>query len=137
LFESLSFGRCTSLFRYLKQNQDKKEICSIFHFNPNIVESALECFRYVRNLCAHHSRLWDRWFVYKPRFIKELQITECQPGTLKEQLVLLHLFNIVISPNSSWKKKIFRLLEKYPQIPIEFIGFKPNWKDDKFWAEFE
>lgn len=133
LFENLSFGRCTSLFRFLKQNQDKKEVSKIFGFNPNIVESALECFRYVRNICAHHSRLWNRWFVYKHRTLKELRDAQCYPGTLKEQLVLLHLFNKVISPHSSWRDKLFQLIEKQHQLPVKSMGFQSDWQTDPFW----
>lgn len=132
LFEFLSFGKCTSLFRYLQNHQDKAEICKVFKFHPNIVESAMESLRYTRNICAHHSRLWDRWFVYKPRYIKELSTTKCRPGTLKEQIVLLMLFHF---PNSTWKERLYHIFEKHmlPSVPIYLTGIDNDWKNDLLW----
>ena len=135
LFEHLSFGKCTSLFRYLKHRQDKVEISKTFGLHTNIVESSIEPLRYTRNICAHHLRLWDRWFVYKPRQIEELINANCQPGTLKEQIVLLMLFHFSISPNSSWKEKLYSLFERHmtPSMPISLMGIDKHWKDDLLW----
>jgi abortive infection bacteriophage resistance protein len=135
VFEYLSFGKCTSLFRYLKYHQDKSEICKIFKFHPNIVESGIEALRYTRNICAHHARLWDKWFVYKPRYLKELANANCAPGTLKEQIALLMLFHMSISPHSSWKNRLFQLFEKHmtASVPIKLMGFDLDWKNDAVW----
>jgi len=135
LFEHLSFGKCTSLFRYLKHHQDRAEISKVFHFHANIVESAIESLRYTRNICAHHLRLWDRWFVYKPRQIKELAQANCKPGTFKEQMVLLMLFHFAISPHSLWKDRLYQTFEKHiiPSVPIIAMGIDNDWKNDSLW----
>lgn len=134
MIESLSFGKCTSIFRYLRNPRDKAEISRVFEFHPHIVSSVLESFRYTRNLCAHHSRLWSRWFVYKSRNLKELQKIQSKPGTLKEQLALIHLFHRSVSPLSSWKDRLYGLFDKY-QIAINFplMGFSEEWQSDLFW----
>ena len=135
LFEYLSFGKCTSLFRYPKDPQDKKRISQIFNQHPNIVESSIESLRYTRNICAHHLRLWDRWFVYKPRRIKELTDANCIPGTLKEQIVLLNLFHKAVSPQSLWHKRLYELFEKHiiPSVPVRLMGIDSNWREDLIW----
>lgn len=136
LFEHLSFGKCTSLYRYLKHHQDKAEISKVFNFHPNIVESSIESLRYTRNICAHHLRLWDRWFVYKPRQMKELLRADCKPGTLKEQMVLLMLFHFSISPCSAWKERLYQIFDKHmlPSVPIILMGIDDNWKKDLLWT---
>lgn len=135
LFEHLSFGKCTSIFRYLKHHKDKSEISKVFKIHHNIVESSIEPLRYTRNICAHHLRLWDRWFVYKPRQLIELAKAECQPGTLKEQIVLLMLFHFAISPNSSWKDRLYSLFEKHmtQSVPSSLMGISGHWRDDLLW----
>lgn len=135
IIEFLSFGQCTSLFRYLRSPQDKAAVCAVFHFHHKIVESMLEPLRYTRNLCAHHSRLWDRWFVYKPRAINELHLANCKPGTIKEQLALLYLLNERISPKSSWIKRLYNLFDSQsqPSISMEKMGFQQDWQNDPFW----
>lgn len=137
VFEYLSFGKCTSLFRFLKNRQDKIKISNLFRLHASVVESSIETFRYTRNLCAHHSRLWDRWFVVKPRQFEELQNFTCRPGTLKEQIVLIDLFHSIVSPDSSWKKRLYVLFEQHvtPNVPIELAGFNQNWKKDEIWAK--
>jgi abortive infection bacteriophage resistance protein len=132
--EFLSFGKCTSLFRYLRSHHDKNAISNVFGVHHKIFESTLEPLRYTRNLCAHHSRLWDRWFVYKPRNLKELKQAHCLPGTLKEQLVLLSLFLNKISPQSSWKEHMYDLFGRYENfVAFEHMGFNQNWSTDPFW----
>lgn len=136
LFEYLSFGKCTSLFRFLKNRQDKMEISKVFKMHINIVESSIESLRYTRNICAHHLRLWDRWFVYKPRQIQELVNANCHPGTLKEQIVLLNLFHLAVSPHSSWMHKLFDLFNRHmlPSVPYGLMGLENDWKNDKMWS---
>lgn len=134
VLEFLSFGKCTSLYRYLRSPKDKAGISAIFGVHQNIFESSLEPLRYTRNLCAHHSRLWDRWFVYKPRTLRELKAADCLPGTLKEQLALLHLLTTKISPQSNWKQRLHDLFAQYEQfVQFKLMGFTKNWRDDPFW----
>lgn len=136
LFEHLSFGKCTSIFRNLKHAKDKAEISKVFKIHAKIVESSIEPLRYTRNICAHHLRLWDRWFVYKPRQIEELANAGCQPGTLKEQMVLLMFFHYAISPHSGWKTRLYNLFEKHmiPGFPITLMGIDNDWKNDLLWT---
>ena len=134
VLEYLSFGKCTNLFRYLRSRQDKANTSAIFGVHHKIFESALEPLRYARNLCAHHSRLWDRWFVYKSRNLKELKQIDCPPGTLKELLVLSNLFLKKLSPQSSWKEHLFDLFARYEEfVPFKLTGFNENWSSDLFW----
>jgi len=135
IIEFLSFGQCTSLFRYIRSPQDKAAISAIFNFHHKIFESILEPLRYTRNLCAHHARLWDRWFVYKPRFIEELSAANCKPGTLKEQLMLLYLLNNSISSKSTWLLRLRALFEKHRDLPInlQWMGFQKDSQNDPFW----
>lgn len=60
IMETLSFGGCSKLFSNLKHVGDKKKIAKIFNQAPTIIDSWLETLVYTRNLCAHHSRLWNR-----------------------------------------------------------------------------
>ncbi len=134
IIENLSFGKCTSLYRYIRSPKDKAKISSHFQFHPKILETALEAFRYTRNLCAHHARFWDRWFVYKPRALQELKAINCRPGTLKEQLALILIYHRKIAPESEWHQHLFHLFEEYNRvINFESMGFISDWSSDLFW----
>lgn len=131
--ECLSFGKCTSLFRNLVKLEDKKAICKVFGYHPRVIESTLEAMRYTRNICAHHARLWNRWFVYAPKHLNAFGPFKTKPRSLHEQLFIISKLLQKISPNSSWKTRLYKLFEKYERFPGPAMGFINNWRDDPFW----
>ena len=106
------------------------------YFRQRAIESSLEPLRYTRNLCAHHSRLWNRWFVYTPKHLHDLGTLVSKPNTFHIQAFLIDKLNEAISPGSKWKERLFHLFEKYSQyIPFELMGYQPDWKNDLFWKK--
>jgi len=134
IMECLSFGKCTSLFRNLAELKDKKMISEVFSYHARVVESALEPLRYTRNLCAHHSRLWNRWFVYTPKNLNAFGNFNSEPNSFHMQAFLINKLNEVISPDSKWKDRLFHLFEKYSDhVPFDLMGFQSDWRNDSFW----
>lgn len=134
IFECLSLGICTSVFRNLKNLSDKKEICEIFSYHPRVIESCLEPLRYIRNICAHHSILWNRWFVYVPKHIKAFGTIKTKPRSFHEQIFMINKLHQVISPSSNWKEKLFILFSKHEKhVPFTHMGFIKDWQNDPFW----
>lgn len=134
IMECLSFGNCISLFRSLAHTKDQKNIAATFKQHYQILISAFEAIRYTRNICAHHARLWDRWFVVKPRTITESKNLDCQPHTFKEQATILYLLHHAICPDSSWSEHLYQLFAQYHKnIPFEKMGFYTTWQSDPFW----
>ncbi len=135
LMECLSFGKITSLFRNLATLQDKKSISDIFGYHPRVVESTLEPLRYTRNLCAHHSRIWNRWFLYTPKHLKAFGSLVPPSNSLHMQAFIIHKLNESISPNSGWRNNMRMLFSKYSDyVPFELMGFLQDWENDPFWA---
>jgi len=134
IMECLSFGKCTSLFRNLSELKDKKMVSEVFGYHPRVVESALEPLRYTRNLCAHHSRLWNRWFVYSPKHLNAFGNLNSKPNSFHMQAFVIHKLNEAISPDSKWKDRLYHLFEKYSDyVPFNLMGFQGDWKNDTFW----
>ncbi len=134
VMECLSFGKCTSLFRNLAKVSDKADISSVFRYHPRVIESCLEPLRHIRNICAHHARLWNRWFVFTPKHMKAFGDVETKQFTLHEQLIMLHKLNQNISPASQWRKRLYDLFVQYEEhVPYFFAGFQSDWKNDPFW----
>ena len=57
LMEVFSFGTLSKFFKNM-HNADKKEIAKTFKVGYTYIESWLEFFSYVRNICAHYGRLY-------------------------------------------------------------------------------
>lgn len=133
--ECLSFGKITSLFRNLATLKDKKSISDIFGYHPRVVESTLEPLRYTRNLCAHHSRIWNRWFLYAPKHLKAFGSLVPPSNSLHMQAFIIHKLNESISPNSGWRNNMRMLFSEYANyVPFELMGFLRDWENDPFWA---
>jgi len=64
--ELLTIGELSNLYRGLKNNSDKKRIADFFGVHHSVFTSWLHTLAYVRNICAHHSRLWNRDFAIEP-----------------------------------------------------------------------
>lgn len=134
MMECLSFGKCTSLFRNLSKLEDKRIVCNVFGYHPRVIESSLEPLRYTRNLCAHHSRLWNRWFVYAPKHLNAFGSLDSKPNSFHIQAFLIDKLNEAISPGTQWKSRLFDLFEKYSEyVPFQMMGFQDDWRSDYFW----
>jgi len=134
IMECLSFGKCTSLFRHLAKVSDKAEISAMFGYHPRVIESCLEPLRHIRNLCAHHARLWNRWFVFTPKHMKAFGNIQTKQFTLHEQLIMLHKLNQSISSQSKWMDRLHTLFVEYEEyVPYTLAGFSSDWKNDPFW----
>jgi len=64
--ELLTIGEISRLYCGLKQNKDKQEIANFFGLHYTVFSSWLHTLTYVRNICAHHARLWNRELAIRP-----------------------------------------------------------------------
>ena len=60
--EVMSFGQLSKWYQLLAPIQTRKAISSHFDCDEKQFEGLLQHFVYLRNTCAHHSRLWNRKF---------------------------------------------------------------------------
>lgn len=100
-------------------------------------------FQTLRNICAHHNRLWDRRFNTKlpligkhlisPMVISQNNKTEADNRVYNELLILSHIM-LKLSPSSTWTKRIKELVaESLKDNEQAEIGFPRNWKNEKLW----
>ena len=105
------------------------------------LSSWLEAIAYIRNIIAHHSRLWSRSMVKKPTeklnnppgqwFTKPLTPVQSK----KPFLIIsgmLYLCNQV-TPGDQIKEKILSLFQGNPRVPIYKLGFLNDWNKEPIW----
>ena len=143
--ELLTVGELSHLFRGLKNNSDKKRIADFFGVHHTVFTSWLHTLTYVRNICAHHSRLWNRDFAIEPdRLIKAVgpwigPAFQNNKRTFYFICVLRYLL-LRANPGNRLKAKIDALFAKYPSVPIQFLGIPSdgkgnmlNWQNEPLW----
>lgn len=133
VFECISFGPISILFKNLA-HPEYLDVCNRFSLNHDILRSWLHSISYVRNLCAHHRRLWNRIFTITPKAAKKYR-DDLTPNTrVYAQLVVMQVLLGVISPGNHWAESLKELLQKHPQIPLRSMGFPNGWAARPVWS---
>jgi abortive infection bacteriophage resistance protein len=92
--------------------------------NGRIFATWLRSLNYLRNVCAHHSRLWNRNIVDQPRLPPMAELRWVGPFSQNAHALarcflllcmLRHLLS-VINPTSSWATRMAQHLASFPQL---------------------
>ena len=118
--EVMTFGNMLTLFRLLKK-QDKQAIAKSFGTNEKFFESWLTNLNYIRNVCAHHGRLWNRQLAVNPLIPEKddkwhEQTYPVNANRIYSTLCILKTLLDSIAPQSNWKHRFYSLLNEFPMI---------------------
>ena len=138
--EITSFGAASSLYRGLKPSRAKREVAEYFGLDDKSFSSWLHTLVHIRNVCAHHSRFWNRAFRISPQIPRKPKREFIDSTGIKNNksyyiLSMIQFLLIEINPKSSFKHKIDGLFEKYPMIDKGVMGFPSNWEQESIWSK--
>jgi abortive infection bacteriophage resistance protein len=144
--EFLDFGALARLFQLLRK-VDQNEIASAMGVKGGpLLGRWLRDLNYLRNLCAHHSRLWNRTLTYKAGNFNKTQVGEdlqhVASGGSREKLYVpiacLAYLTRRISPRSTWPLDLRSHVKKFPVIegisPGRDMGFVEGWESLPLWS---
>ena len=135
--EVSSFGTLSLLFKYLNGGRTKRNIANHFGLADTVLESWIHSFVYVRNICAHHSRLWNKTLRVTGGFPKRTSHgfinTRVQNDRVYYILCIIRYMLLTINPNSSFTTRLKQLLQDYPSVDIKAMGFSANWESEPLW----
>ena len=141
--EIMYFNHLSKICTGLKNRSDINGIASYFALPPKTFCSWLHTMNYVRNICAHHSRLWNRDLNIVPEklsFSKRL-VWINTPDTAKRSknyyfFCMINYMLQVANPTSQFKTKLKELLEEYKNvISLDSMGFPKGWEEEKMWED--
>jgi abortive infection bacteriophage resistance protein len=141
--EVWDFGTLSTLYSGMTES-DQDAISQAYGIsNGRTFASWLRSLNYLRNVCAHHSRLWNRNIVDQPKLpppeqTPALKAFHDDPHKRARPFMLLcmtqHLMK-VINPTSSWGRRLQALLEDgFPNLThldleLDRMGVDPDWKN--------
>jgi len=141
MLEELTLGELSHLYQGLAKDRDRKFIAQQLEVPAPLLESWLHTLTPVRNICAHHARLWNRELGIKPELPKQPSFVwpdylrrGTQHTRVSVVLAVLHHLMQRVSPHTHWHRNLVALFEEFPEIPIEAMGMPPNWQTDPFWG---
>ena len=139
--EVMYFNHLSKICTALRERADKTEIAAYFSLPPDIFCSWLHTINYVRNICAHHARLWNRELDITPKVLsfpkKNMWISK--PNTVKNSriyyfLCMLNYLLQTINPTSAFKQRLKELLDTYSDIvSLHVMGFPHDWMNEEMW----
>lgn len=151
--ELLTFKQVSVLFAHLRHAQDTQRIEAHFGWKFPLLKSWFRSLSDLRNVCAHHARVWNREFGSRPEIPKKIpshwpNIPEAiatgsgaQPHQVLNprrrlylQLVVIESLLQVVCPESRWAERLLALLDRYSHISRPHMGFPPDWEQETFWV---
>ena len=128
--EIMSMGTVSQLYGNLDASAcgAAKAIASDFGLKPFLLKSWLRHLTYIRNICGHHSRLYNRVMTTRPTLMQ----ADSRHDSNKEFPTLLILMRLYenLWPGR-WEKAIHRLartVEKHSGVSLDPMGFPLDWK---------
>ena len=148
VIELLTAGELHHLYTDLTLRYRKK-IARELNLPDQVLQSWLKTYVRVRNICAHHGRLWNRFLGVYPviprsptvRWLTDRSTFDTgNPRALERKrfypvLVSLQSILFTISPHSTWALRMHSLLGEYQRVPLNALGMKADWDADEFWQE--
>lgn len=139
--EIMYFNQLSQICNNLKHRSDIVGIAKWFDLPPDQFCSWLHTINYVRNISAHHARLWNRDFNIVPMKLKFSKTKKWVSNPETVQRAKFYYFACMINyllqtanPTSSFKTRLIALFDEYKHVVnIGYMGFPNNWKEENLW----
>jgi len=133
LFEVISFGTISLIYASLPK-AERTAIVARFRLSRRLFRSWLHAISHLRNLCAHHCRIWNRTFGVFPSVATRDRYHVCRPRRLYSFAVAMQTLLKMIEGDTRWADRLRDLLAEYSDIPLDLMGFPSGWEQMEFWG---
>jgi abortive infection bacteriophage resistance protein len=131
--ETLSLGTCSLVYENLKSSFERQAIANPFNVNESILINWLHVLTYVRNICAHHGRLWNRRLVIKVKIANKHKSFLTSNSEFYAVAVVIYELLGIIAPGTDWSHKLAALIQQHPFVDLTAMGFPVDWEKEPFW----
>lgn len=136
--ECLSFGKWSVLYQHLQKADrahpnPKKTVAKVFGLSVTLLESWLHALTILRNTCAHHGRIWNRRFGYRPEVYAQAPQHFVDPQSYYCLAVVMRLFSRAVDTHDEWPVRLMDLFKVHPGIAPADLGFPSGWETDPVW----
>lgn len=136
-FEVVSLGLLSKLYENLRNSPEKRQIAHQFGLPVTVLISWMHTFSHVRNICAHHSRFWNRQLIHwirlprRPHYTWLNQIPPAPNVPYVTLSAILYMLN-AIDPQHAWKQDLKNLITQ-SNISLTNMGFPQQWATEPLW----
>lgn len=143
--ELLYFSELSKICQGLSKRADRTELAKAFGImDEKIFCSWLHTLNYIRNICAHHARLWNIKVDVVPKkyynktskiWLTNNEVDKVQSSRLFYTLCIILYLLQTVNPRTKFKQHFYELLAKYPIVETGYMGFPEGWKEMYLWKK--
>ena len=137
--EVMSLGLLSRWFTQLR-TRDRGTIAKTYQLDQKVYQAFIRHLTYIRNLSAHHCRVWNRSFTvtmelprHKPPGLAQ-NFNPAEDRKLYNTLVMIAYLMDCVSPGHLWKQRLKELIERYTIDPLP-MGFPQGFALRPIWAD--
>lgn len=138
-----TMGEVVNWIKYLKRPKDRKNILNVYGLDEKIMVSFLSHLVWVRNICAHNNRLWNR-NINMPfslpsnkriKLIEYLITSQSNQPKIYNTIIMLHFILKKIDVEYQFLSSIREAIEKHPSVATNYMGFPEDWALLDIWQK--
>ncbi|BAZ19458.1 hypothetical protein NIES4073_03280 (plasmid) [Kalymmatonema gypsitolerans NIES-4073] len=140
--ELLDFGALSCLLNGMRYS-DQRPIAYQYGIpRPELLTSWVWTLCFVRNVCAHHARLWNRSLVAQPKQPRsgEIQVLDHLDRNAYTRFyaasAICRFMLTTIMPTSNWSDQLKAHISTFPQnshVSFSASGFPHTWENESLW----
>jgi abortive infection bacteriophage resistance protein len=138
--ELMSFGLLSRWYALLKDRADRQAVAAPFTLDEKIFVPMVQHISTVRNICAHHGRLWNRKLKATLKLPKshppELAnaLNHSANDKLYNTLAFLKYLLDKCDPTNTWGQRLIAHMGTLAAGRETAMGFPADWRDYKLWG---
>ena len=137
IVEVLPLGTLCKIFTNLKDHAVRKKVAQRFGIQQEVFHSWILTIAGLRNMCCHHSRIWNKKLNIHPIVPKKTRFSFVENtsdlGRIYCRLCIVKYLISSIAPNNKFTSKLKGLLKHYSNIDINAMGFPTDWERESLW----
>jgi len=142
--ELWDFGAMSMLFSGMKRPDQTVIANTLGVGDPDVMRSWLHFINVARNICAHHSRFWNKPNPARPAWPTAADCpdlghvendTNAKTRTYGLACICAYLLR-TINPNSKWRDRFKAVINEFPSstiVNLKSAGFPHDWQKANIW----
>lgn len=137
--ELLTLGQLSKWLGNVKLRQDRMAVATRLGMDEVVLCKFAHHLTHVRNICAHHGRIWNRKLtltmtIPKRPFELSSQFSKVENRRVYNTLVMLGWCIKKINPDTSWPTRVMKLLDSRTAAQLAAMGVPHDWRTRAPWT---
>jgi len=137
--EIWDFGLLSRLFAGMKREDQQVIAVKYGLADGRVLASWLRSLNFIRNVSAHHSRLWNVNILEYAAPVQGKYWHQLKPQRPFFYFCMMQTMMNIICPNSHWDERFEQLMDEFPELDCHAVslnnfGLIDDWKDWDLWG---